>query len=386
MIHMNDILTAIHKSDDKTTMSRLLWHINEEQYDTDSLVDDLHDDVAKYLNTTEWIRLKHYNYDEWMRNTKNIINDIWASHSTSNLSHSQSNLLQIDLRASHTQANTQYVTSTPTPNDTMIHMDDILAVIQNSDDKTAMGRLLSYLNEEEYDTDSIIDDLHDAVTKHMNKVEVMSLQGIHNPNGWMTDATRIYICRIIHDIWASHWTSNPVSSQSNLLQMDMKLLHSSEAIDPQCDGLSIELLHDIYNAHKCFLFANYHFEHYDVTQFAQHIQNCTRLNDNITKYVENASIANRITSTTINLYPSYVIDDDMYKIWKYFFSASHLVHNEMQNNNGFSLRMYVIPKRVICIYDNDIIIPFGIDDIATYLESKQMNAVKVNVARSKDIM
>eukprot|EP01083_Nonionella_stella_P239449 838034_1 len=293
------------------------------------------------------------------------------------------------VRAPHIDSVTNRVSGPSTPHDTatVIHMDDILTAIHDSDDKTTMHHVLSHLNEEEYDTDALIDDLHDDVARYLNKAQPISQSDTspeirlkyYNYDEWMRNTKQI-----VNDIWASHWTSNSPHSTSNLLQIDIKLLHSHENIDSQCGGLNVELLHDIYNVHKCFLLGNYHFTHYDVSQFSKDIQNCKYLKPNIKKYIESVAIESSITTTTIDLYPSYIIEDDMYAACKYFFCASRIVHQETQNNDDFSLRMCVIPNHVICIYDDDIIIPFGIDDITSYLESKHMHPIKVNVSHSKN--
>eukprot|EP01083_Nonionella_stella_P218698 784008_1 len=74
----------------------------------------------------------------------------------------------------------------------------------------------------------------------------------------------------------------------------------------------------------------------------------------------------------------------MYQTCKYLFCASHIVYQQMQNNNHFSLRFCIIPKRVVCVYDPAVVIPFGISDIESYLQSKQINATKMNIHHSED--
>merc|ERR1712154_316473 len=64
-----------------------------------------------------------------------------------------------------------------------------------------------------------------------------------------------------------------------------------------------------------------------------------------------------------NLYPQYIINDDMFKIWKYFFAASQFV----QKHKPKTFKIHIIPKEIVCIYDNDIIHPFHIDNIEKYL-------------------
>eukprot|EP01084_Bolivina_argentea_P090394 162910_1 len=71
----------------------------------------------------------------------------------------------------------------------------------------------------------------------------------------------------------------------------------------------------------------------------------------------------------MNLYPSFIIDDDMYEIWNYYFAASHLMHKIRQNTNKFSLKITVIPHDVICIYDENISFSFHIPStMETYVK------------------
>eukprot|EP01083_Nonionella_stella_P276229 938454_1 len=171
------------------------------------------------------------------------------------------------------------------------------------------------------------------------------------------------------------------TSKANDKQM---MIDSSDEDDINLtnDGLTSQLLIDIYNVHKCFLFSNYHFMDYGVKDFANDIQKRKHLNPQTKQNIKSIGFEDKIT--TINLYPSYIIDDDMYQTCKYLFCASHIVHQQMQNNNHVSLRMCIVPKRVVCVYDPAMIIPFGINDIESYLESKQMKAIKMNIRHSED--
>eukprot|EP01083_Nonionella_stella_P162032 531478_1 len=75
----------------------------------------------------------------------------------------------------------------------------------------------------------------------------------------------------------------------------------------------------------------------------------------------------------------------MYHICKYWFCASRIVHKQREGKNPFSLTVCVIPQRVVCIYDQDVVIPFAIHDIEQYLRSKQMNAIKMCVHHAKNM-
>eukprot|EP01084_Bolivina_argentea_P021080 39153_1 len=90
--------------------------------------------------------------------------------------------------------------------------------------------------------------------------------------------------------------------------------------------------------------------------------------------------ANKIPS--IDLFPQYIIDDDIYTIWNIFFTTSHLV-NKLRNSNKrntvnmqvFSLKVVVIPNRVVSVYDPQIIFEDSIGDINWYLKEKQCTSL-----------
>eukprot|EP01083_Nonionella_stella_P102299 290916_1 len=46
----------------------------------------------------------------------------------------------------------------------------------------------------------------------------------------------------------------------------------NDDIDAQCEGFTFNLLLDIYNTHKCFLFANYHLQHYSIAEYQKAIK------------------------------------------------------------------------------------------------------------------
>eukprot|EP01083_Nonionella_stella_P149751 476036_1 len=139
-------------------------------------------------------------------------------------------------------------------------------------------------------------------------------------------------------------------------------------------------LHDVYNVHKCFLFTNYHFKHYNVKEFTEDLQNCKHLQNCTDLTFKEDDFA------TLNLYPSYIIDDDMSNICKYFFCGSHIVQKESKWNTAFTLRICIIPRSVVCIYDERVIMPFDSDDIEFYLESIHIHPLKRTLHRSQDMI
>eukprot|EP01083_Nonionella_stella_P131515 399616_1 len=285
--------------------------------------------------------------------------------------HSNHPILNVALRAKHVLDRANDVSDTAVlaasksdDKSNMVHMNDILAIIRADNATRAMRGVIQYIHDEEYDTDSLIDDLHE--TAFPNDANTLCVkQKYYNRDEWIRNTRTVVIrmwqttrytsiltyhhsnlCRmkilcsnanglsfnVLHDIYNTHqcflfanyhfkptrYTSILTYHHSNLCRM--KILCSN------ANGLSFNVLHDIYNTHQCFLFANYHFKHYDVNQFINDIQNCEDLPVDTVTRIQTIGIEDSIV--TLNLHLPFVIHDNMYKMCKYFVSASHIVQKK----------------------------------------------------------
>eukprot|EP01084_Bolivina_argentea_P129592 228863_1 len=75
------------------------------------------------------------------------------------------------------------------------------------------------------------------------------------------------------------------------------------------------------------------------------------------------------------MYPQYVIDDDMYSICKYFFVASHVIHKIRNTKKEYMLKVTIIPNNVICIYDKNMELPFGLKDFNTKIKQFKSQSI-----------
>ena len=142
-------------------------------------------------------------------------------------------------------------------------------------------------------------------------------------------------------------------------------------IDDNDGDIDDNMLYDIYNIHKCFKFGNYQFMDYSKQTFIDNVNNNNYFNQNN----KNTQFMIKMHDIPeIDLFPQYIIDDDMYEIWRYFFSASHSVHKLIKNKNIIinAVKICVIPNRIISIYDENIIFPYGVNGIDQYLKSKNV--------------
>ena len=78
------------------------------------------------------------------------------------------------------------------------------------------------------------------------------------------------------------------------------------------------MLQDVYSVHCALLFAKYRLKSYPYEEFIDDIKNSEYKVNDIKNIVFNMNI--------INLYPSYIINDNIFDIWQYFFAASRFIN------------------------------------------------------------
>eukprot|EP01084_Bolivina_argentea_P200141 342288_1 len=131
--------------------------------------------------------------------------------------------------------------------------------------------------------------------------------------------------------------------------------------------LNQSLLQDIFDVHQWFIFSNFNFATYSIQDFHQDLQNCE-------KHLRNLSFEKRC-----DLYPEYLIEDDLYEIFDCNFAVSQYVNELKQNmkinqknKHRFHIKMIVIPKRISCIYDENISFNCSINSVEEYLVNKNV--------------
>eukprot|EP01083_Nonionella_stella_P064965 169829_1 len=119
---------------------------------------------------------------------------------------------------------------------------------------------------------------------------------------------------------------------------------------------------DIYDVHHIFMFTNFNFREYKMNDFKTNVAQAFGQ-----KWNENASFKSRF-----NLYPVYIVDDDIFRVLEYHFGVSCFVntlkHNLfIQTNKHFEVQCIVIPQAVSCVYGEHILFNDGIGTIERYL-------------------
>ena len=134
------------------------------------------------------------------------------------------------------------------------------------------------------------------------------------------------------------------------------------------------IIQDVYDVHRHFRFANFHFDQYTSNQFRNDINKAKK------KYPQqklNDIVCNECWDEAFDFYPPYLIEDDLFAIFEYIFTVSMYVHNLRNTNDGntksqIKITAMVIPKSIVCIYDQQSRISHTVDAIVDYLRSKNI--------------
>eukprot|EP01083_Nonionella_stella_P126616 383325_1 len=131
------------------------------------------------------------------------------------------------------------------------------------------------------------------------------------------------------------------------------------------------LLRDVWSVYKCHRFTQFNLTQYSLDQFKEDIKGRVHLFEQ--------SLRNKTTNINddkCHLYPQYLIDDDIFEIFKYHFAVSSYVNylkNTMyiEEQNPFKINAVVIPTAVSSVYDPNHAFKYSITEIVDYLSSKK---------------
>eukprot|EP01083_Nonionella_stella_P152701 489836_1 len=118
--------------------------------------------------------------------------------------------------------------------------------------------------------------------------------------------------------------------------------------------LNGRMLMDIFDTHRIYKFSEFQFQMYSKNQFTETLKTNKFIKRNKDQIINmfNAFYDNQIE---FELYPSWLIADDQFIVFNYFFCASYIV-NELRVNptrNQMKFSIYIIPKNIVSIYDGN---------------------------------
>eukprot|EP01083_Nonionella_stella_P152700 489831_1 len=122
------------------------------------------------------------------------------------------------------------------------------------------------------------------------------------------------------------------------------------------------LLIDIYNAYRIYKFTTFHFQSYEKEAFIEAIKGNKFIKQNKSDIV-NEFNANYDHQMRFELYPSWLIADDQFIIFNYFFCCSYVVNALRANppRNRMKIAIYIIPNKIVSVYDENIVFPWSIE-------------------------
>ena len=151
-------------------------------------------------------------------------------------------------------------------------------------------------------------------------------------------------------------------------------------------GLTRQLMCDIYSVHKPFLFGHENFKDYTNDGFIDDVKRAESVGlgtSLCSEYAKGAAFAAKLS-----LYPSFVIDDDLFDVLGAHFAVNAIV-NKLKDEligDGVDIHCYVVPKAVRCLYDPRICVKgedvFG--DTPDYLKSKGVVAQPISFASLRE--
>eukprot|EP01084_Bolivina_argentea_P019827 36867_1 len=165
---------------------------------------------------------------------------------------------------------------------------------------------------------------------------------------------------------ASHFV--PISANNKETQNNMELFKDET-------GLGVLMLMDIFDFHRLFTFFNFNFIEYSGNDYEKDINE--RAPRKLGRSVIEKCVNNIKLRQRQKLYPEYIVNDCMFRIFDYHFGVSLFV-NSLKNNlhidNGscMQIKSVIIPKSVSSIYDDNLVFAFNIGRIEQYLSNKEI--------------
>ena len=149
----------------------------------------------------------------------------------------------------------------------------------------------------------------------------------------------------------------------------------------------MELIRDIFNSHKVFIFGSFNCSDYKLDEFYDDITTAEHkiFGDAIcTPYIAQKGKSGKmqISEERLNhkatLYPSWLIQDDLFEVLQFNFAVGHWINELRTEDIRKRLNVFccVIPEKVVSLYDHSVIYEHSIGDIKEYLDSKAFDLIQ----------
>eukprot|EP01084_Bolivina_argentea_P123314 218534_1 len=216
---------------------------------------------------------------------------------------------------------------------------------------------------------AIINDKDKPIDKYdFSKDCIDKVMDILKKERYLPNEERQYLRRVLQRAIAFTQITNEQRQRQEMMNSDV----TKKAVQTL-------LLMDIFDVHKIFKFFNFNFKEYDIADYEKDIKTCIEKQGK--KALGDVFIEQHINNVTFcdrsNLYPNYVINDDMFQIFDYHFGVSLFI-NGLKNNLYFGhgscveVQSLVISKSISSIYDEDLLFKYSIGRIEEYLVGKKI--------------
>ena len=162
-------------------------------------------------------------------------------------------------------------------------------------------------------------------------------------------------------------------------------------VSPEWPGLTVDILYDIFGAHKALVFGRLQRSDYSPTEFMKNIEVAE------TKVLGNNICSQHIskgdTRMALSFYPEYLINDDVFEVMACHYAVSSTVRSmqkERKDLSGMHIISVVIPAATSSRYDLDVRYQSSITNleqltelnpskcgVLTAFDSKQENVTKM---------
>ena len=138
--------------------------------------------------------------------------------------------------------------------------------------------------------------------------------------------------------------------------------------------LNLQSLIDVYAVHKCHRFTFQQMDDYPLSEFIENVvqsNNSIFGNIGISEFVESQEFIDR--ANRLSLFPSWIIDDDIFSTIRIIYGVTDFAQNMKQNrctSSGLTIRTYIIPQSVRSLYDQSYVFDVDIPTLADSLKQK----------------
>ena len=151
-----------------------------------------------------------------------------------------------------------------------------------------------------------------------------------------------------------------------------------QQIDSKWPWLNNELMRDIFNTHKIFMFGAFNCTLYTLSNFRDNVAKAEK--DILGNPGYSKRLRPRKFRDNATLFPTFLIDDDIFQVFAWFFGVSQWINDILiPEMNAQSVRQnifcFVIPDRTVSLYDDNVVYDDRLTDIEVWIKSEMPNVV-----------